>query len=171
MPKYARAGNRHPDGAIFPGSRHGREGFRGDGTGRTVLLVETVEQNVARWTVGNECALVGLPPVVEFVDDTTLSYCRPKGYTAGEFWENSTVDPEMDKTYLNWDYDANPYSDGGLSTPSASADGPMKYGPSSHHPDVTNHLFVDGSVHSINNRIDVSLYMFVITRNNGDPSL
>ncbi len=30
-------------------------------------------------------------------------------------------------------------------------------------------MFADGSVHAISNAIDRALYMFVVTRNGGDP--
>ncbi|OHB72196.1 MAG: hypothetical protein A2V70_20780 [Planctomycetes bacterium RBG_13_63_9] len=56
-----------------------------------------------------------------------------------------------------------------ISTPSAAATGPIKYGPSSDRSAVTNHLSVDGSVHAISNEIDAALYMFMMTRNGGDP--
>lgn len=56
-----------------------------------------------------------------------------------------------------------------MSTPSAAAGGPIKYGPSSHHDGVVNHGFADGSVHSISKQIDAALYFFIITRNNADP--
>ncbi|MBN2473117.1 MAG: DUF1559 domain-containing protein [Pirellulales bacterium] len=167
-PRYAPESDRHPDGGIYPGSTHGVRGFKTDGTARTILIVETVEQNVARWTVGNECAVVGLPPVVEF-DNGEAGYDALIGYTPNKHWDESTIPPEKDKTYLEWDYDAAPYSDGGASTPSAHASGPMKYGPSSHHDGVTNHLFADGSVHPVGNGIDAALYMFLITRSNCDP--
>lgn len=161
VPKYAPDTDRHPDGALFPGSTHGTEGFWIDGTSRTAMLVESVEQNAARWTVGKECVVVGLPPVVSFQKNQT--YWHPTGYSANRFWKQSTISPGINKTYLDWDYDKFPYDDGGISTSS------IKYGPSSHHAGVTNHLFVDGSVHSISNEIDAALYMFIITRNGGDP--
>ena len=41
---------------------------------------------------------------------------------------------------------------------------------SSRHPDVTNHLLVDGSVHSMANKTDTALYMFLVTRDAGDPT-
>ncbi len=167
VPKYAPNSDRHPDGGMFPGSTHGLEAFETDGASQTALLVETVEQNVARWTVGSECVLVGLPPVVTFVSNG--SYWHPTGYTADQFWDQSTIPREINHTYLDWDYDAFPYDDGGISRPSAAASGPIKYGPSSHHAGVTNHSFADGSVHSISNEIDAALYMFIITRNGNDP--
>ena len=160
---------KHPDGVIYPGSRHGVKQIP-DGSSRTVLIVESVEQNVARWTVGNETCVVALPPTVTFEGPTdSIPYWHPTGYTPGQFWGDSTIPPAINKTYLNWDYDAIPYDDGGISTPSAAASGPIKYGPSSHHVDVTNHGFADGSVHAISNDIDAALYMFMVTRNNSDP--
>ncbi len=167
VPKYARNSDRHPDGGMFPGSKHGVGAFRIDGTSRTAMLVETVEQNVARWTVGSECVLVGLPPVVTFAKNE--SYWHPTGYTSDQFWDQSTIPRKINYTYLDWDYDEFPYDDGGITRPSAAASGPIKYGPSSHHAGVTNHSFADGSVHTIDNEIDAALYMFIITRNGSDP--
>jgi hypothetical protein len=43
------------------------------------------------------------------------------------------------------------------------------YGPSSGHSGVVVHLMADGSVHSLSKTIDVSAYMFLITRNGSDP--
>ena len=44
------------------------------------------------------------------------------------------------------------------------------YGPSSGHPSVVNHLMGDASVHSLSKQIDVTAYMFIITRNGGEPN-
>jgi hypothetical protein len=167
VPRYGYI-TKHPDGAIFPGSTHGFDAMRKDGTHYTILVVETVEPNVARWTVGNETCVVGLPPLVEF--DYRMSWWAPVGYTVNMHWSESTIPPQYDWTYLDWDYVQNPYSDGGVSTPSVLARGPMKYGPSSHHTAITDHLMADGSVRSIWNEIDAAAYMFVITREAADPS-
>jgi prepilin-type N-terminal cleavage/methylation domain-containing protein/prepilin-type processing-associated H-X9-DG protein len=55
-----------------------------------------------------------------------------------------------------------------------NGDGPQSnqpaYGPSSGHPSVVNTLFGDGSVRCLSKQIDVSAYMFLITRNGGDPT-
>lgn len=162
VPRMPSPLSKHPDGGIYPGSTHGVEAFKMDGTGHSLLLVETVEQNVARWTVGNECAVVGLPPVVTF--DQQYAYMHPTGYTANLFWEETTIPPEINQTYMKWDYDKRPYDDGGISTPSAAASGPIKYGPSSHHEGVTNHVFADGSVKEIDNMMDAAFYMFIVKR-------
>jgi hypothetical protein len=45
-----------------------------------------------------------------------------------------------------------------------------KYGPSSDHPGVVNHIMADGSGHSLSTRIDVAIYMFLITRAGADPN-
>ena len=56
----------------------------------------------------------------------------------------------------------------------ANGDGPQSnqpaYGPSSGHSYIVNHLFADGSVHSLSRQINVSAYMFLITKNGGDPN-
>jgi hypothetical protein len=168
-PRYGDVKN-HPDGAIFPGSTHGLQDFT-DGTSCTFLLTETVEQNVARWVIGNEACLVGLPSAVQFSDPTDgIRYYHPVGFTANNFWRKSTISAEANLTYLDWDCGRQPYDDGGISTPSAAATGPIKHGPSSHHNGVTNHLFADGSVKSIRNEIDAAAYMFLITRKGGEPT-
>jgi hypothetical protein len=159
---------RHPDGAIFPGSTHGLSAMSRDGTAHTILLAETVEPNAARWTVGSEACLVGLPSVVEFYEEPS-SYAAPVGFTPNKFWADTTILPECNKTYLEWDYGRHPYSDGGVSTPSALASGPVKFGPSSPHARVTGHLFADGSGHWVGNKVDAGMYMFLITRDGMDP--
>ena len=45
------------------------------------------------------------------------------------------------------------------------------YGPSSGHPAVVNHLMADAyGILSLSKQIDVSAYMFIITRNGGEPN-
>ena len=83
--------------------------------------------------------------------------------------------PDDNVTYLNHDYTVDRYQDGGIasSLPVPSGDGintTITLGPSSDHSGVTNHLYADGSVHAISNAIDAAAYMFITTRNNGDPA-
>lgn len=168
---------RHPDGGIYPGSKLRFKDFANDGTAHTILAVECVEQFSARWFLGMETLLVALPRIDvagnQFTFELITDYWAPLGFTPGLFAEQSTVDKRL-RTYLNWDYDLVTssggqwfywYDDFGLSEVWKP-----KYGPSSHHPDVTNHLFVDGSVHSLPNKIDTALYMFLVTRDAGDPT-
>ncbi|HYW79565.1 MAG TPA: DUF1559 domain-containing protein [Thermoguttaceae bacterium] len=170
---YLNNTSRHPDGVCYPGSRHGISQIS-DGSSRTALVCESAEQYVARWTVGVETIVVGLPPVVTYEMANGMSYWHPTGYTANQFWDSSTINGSVNKTYLNWDYTVTPYDDGGVadSVPGPTvggSDAVIEKGPSSDHSGVNNHMFADGSVHSISNMIDAALYMFVITRNNGDP--
>ncbi len=161
---------RDPDGASFPGSNLRFKDF-GDGTSHTFLVVESVEPRAARWGVGAETMLVTLPPTIEFVRIT--HYWAPVGFTPGLYGDESTI-PKRYRTYLNWDYEQYPYDDQGIDERTITDFGRygyyIKFGPSSHHPGVTNHLFVDGSVHSVDKKIDVALYMFLTTRDAGDPA-
>jgi prepilin-type N-terminal cleavage/methylation domain-containing protein len=145
-PKYKPEGQ-HPDGGCFPGTALKLTDIK-DGASNTILLVETVEPRFARWTVGAEATLVGLPPSVEYEQVKGKSYFAPKGPDA--------------RTYLNWDYDQHPYD---------GADGTKggKYGPSSNHRGTVNHVFFDGHIEALNRSVDASLYMFHITRDAGDP--
>jgi type II secretory pathway pseudopilin PulG len=148
----------HPDGNLFPGSHTRLEDLaKGNGTSHTILVVESLEQRFARWTVGAEATIVGLPPNVEFEQITHNQFWYvPLGYEKALH-----KNPEADttywtySTYLNWDYEKKPY---------ARADGSEgeRYGPSSKHPGVVNHLFGDGSCRAIEKNIDVNLYMFFI---------
>jgi len=163
-PKYlADSGEKfHPDGVCFPG-RAARMAHIADGTSNTILLCESVEQRFARWTVGAEATVVGLPPVVEFAQVKGLNFFAPKGFDLESADRGkSKVDPTY-RTYLNWDCDKEPYD---------RADGTKggKYGASSHHAGVINHLFVDADVRAISKDVDVALYMFVITRAAADPA-
>jgi len=102
-PKYT--GVSRPDGAIFPGSRHGTNGFSKDGTAHTAIVVETTEPYFARWMVGVETLVVGLPPRaydpaagasgMGFVSpsSTGLKHVCLDGYqnAVGAFWDKSTV--------------------------------------------------------------------------------
>ncbi|KKK90045.1 hypothetical protein LCGC14_2727020, partial [marine sediment metagenome] len=164
---------RHPDGSVFPGSKLGITGIT-DGSSRTALVCESKEQYFARWTVGVETVLIGLPiQASSIITSPAINYYYPSGYAASPnmFWEDSTVSPSL-KTYLGWNYENTPYVDGGTiisaSVPPGLS-GPVTYGPSSDHSGLTNHMFADGSVHAISNAIDPALYMFAITRNNADP--
>ena len=157
VPKYDPLG-KHPDGALFPGAKLSFNDFKNDGTAHTILAAETVEPRFARWTVGAEATLVGLPPIVEF--SKHASYYAPVGFNE-KYDEQGALDPAC-RTYLNWNYEEDPY-DGAAGFQGG------RYGPGSHHLEVTNHLFADGRVHTVYNTIDPALYMFLITRDGGDP--
>jgi len=162
----------HPDGASFPGSKLNFGSFRGDGTAHTIMAVETVEEVRARWAIGWEAAVVGLPTAipgftpddrVTFLNNYSGRYWHPTGFN-GKFDDESLVPWEF-RTFLSRDYQLTWYLPNIGSMPA-----PQQYGPSSNHRDVVNHLMVDASVHSINKNIDVAAYMFLITRESGDPA-
>jgi hypothetical protein len=145
----------HPDGACFPGEGLSGKSFR-RGTSNTLWCVESIEPRFARWTVGAEAAVVGLPPNVEFarcgrwwVAKGAFLDPRGGGGTDPAYWSL--------RTYLNWDYDEHPYD---------GADGTLggRFGPGSHHRGVVNLLFVDGRCALVERNIDVTLYMNTIMR-------
>ena len=177
----------HPDGGCYPGSMFGTDGFSKDGTAHSALVVETIEQFHARWTIGVETCIVGIPSfepdgttAIGYTDTATsgLDYIIPTNFSVGNFWDKSTVTGNY--TYLMWDYDVTPYVGPpdmvtvapnqvprppvGMSLPA------ITYGPSSDHSGVINHMLADGSVQSIAQDIDRAAYMFLITRNGGDPN-
>jgi len=159
---------RSPDGACFPGSKLNFTNFKNDGTSHTILFTETIEQYFSIWTIGKYASLVGIPTTgthaVSFANVLGTSYFAPAGFTPGNYDEQSTCSKTF-RTWLNVDCDQP-----GMAYDGSDGSTLGLWGPSSDHPGVTNHCFVDGSVHSINDKIDVALYMALITRDMGDPT-
>ena len=176
--------SKHPDGGVYPGSKHGINGFKQDGSAHSALVVESKEQRYSRWTVGLECAVVALPIIAaRFPSTPRYQYMHPQGYTANAHWDSSTIPTDYDVTWISWNYErdtskprSGPYLEDETETilditvtPQPKGSGNLRFGASSDHAGVTNHCFADGSVHAISNAIDAALYMFITTRNNGDP--
>ena len=132
-------------------------------------------------------------------DGTAVSFYMPQGAT-GKFDDQGNMDGmpgagySQYRTYLAFDFgptgaDKGTYPlfqtnnrtvsglagcSGAKYTMGANGDGPQSnqpaYGPSSGHAYVVNHLMADGSVHCLSKQIDVSAYMFLITRKGSDPN-
>jgi len=156
----------HPDGGIFYGSRMKFASFGKDGTAHTILATETIDDQYGTWTEGREVVLVGLPsqdPGPTSYQQYMSTYWAPAGYDA-KFADEAPPTVQAYKTYMQYDFalqDPGPYV--GLETTNL-------YGPSSGHPGVVNHLLCDGAVRSVSKDEDATTYMFLITRNGGDPT-
>jgi type II secretory pathway pseudopilin PulG len=149
----ARQGPLHPDGNCIPGTTFSLKAFR-NGTSDTVLAVESIEPRHARWTVGADAALVAFPPCVEF--ERHKSGYLPKGYQDA-LAQRSEADSTYwaYQSYLDWDYGQSPYD-------AADGDSGKRYGPSSSHPSVVGHLFMDASGRMIGRDIDIAIYMLLV---------
>lgn len=179
-----------PDGAIYPGSTTSLGSFGRDGSSHTILCVETIDTTSSRWTVGSEATLAGLPTepdsfgVVFDPPNATVNFARPRGF-AGTFdadgkASNTTGTYTDFLTYLDPSFysptSQPPQIYGTTNRPDAVSTSPVaeladpRFGPSASHPLVVNHLFADGGVRSINKDVDVATYMFLITRDGGDPT-
>ncbi len=162
----------HPDGACYPGSRLKISQFT-DGTTHTIMIVETIEDIYSRWPLGWEMSLWGLPSKgwdrVWYDNLYDGRFWHPFGFN-GEYGDQTTVKAEF-RTYLNHDYE-DPDNEWSwyIPRPTTGDYFGQHYGPSSKHGDVVNHLMVDGAARSINRNIDVSAYMFLITREGRDPN-
>jgi len=151
-----------PDGALCPGRNHKPEDFT-DGLGNTILVAETTEPVFARWAVGSEATLVGLPPEITFaLTDGAESYYAPAGFD-GAFGDDSELDSTW-KPYVG--YDDSETGDGAYLPDKNQG----TRGPGSNHNGTVNHLFADGDVRSIRTDVDAAMYMFLITRDGGDPT-
>ena len=171
-----------PDGVLYPGP-----GLRfadiADGTSKTIAVTETMDDQGSRWTVEKEVTMFGLPTTMATQVkqlSTYGSFWGPGDYD-GTFGATSTVGMNTnERPYIGYDFTpaGADYKGGGpASTQYATDDKGMgfgetytpNYGPSAGHPGVINHLFVDGSVQALSKQLDGAAYMFLITRNNGDP--
>jgi hypothetical protein len=139
----------------------------------------------------------GVPGAVTFaraqMSGGTDSYYAPAGF-AGSFDQNGNATNTTEKyssyrTFLQFNFSptgadkgtypqfttGNGFSgvtgqDGTKIAETMANSNTPAYGPSSGHPSVVNHLMGDASVHSLSKQIDVAAYMFIITRNGGDPN-
>jgi len=179
-----------PDGAVYPGSTTSLGSFGSDGSSHTILGTETIDTTSSRWTVGSDATLAGLPvssdggsapsgSTVTFVSgSTTIPYNYPTGFDTtfddeGKSTATSTFMTYIDATFSaaagTYYYGSDTTTPSITTSPSATLSEP-KFGPSSSHPAVVNHLFADGAVRSIAKDVDVATYMFLITRAGGDPT-
>ena len=170
-------GRRHPNGSIYPDSSTSFKDLR-DGTSHTVLLCETREITRAAWYEGVTAAVVGLArcdslgndtDIPKFIIDPGKNYGRPAQNTqtnlnrgkdgpAGVPVNSNKTIPTFDQTW----YSEGVYAYKG--TPSGDTTGIWVHGPSSEHPGVVNHVFADGSVKSIVDALNPTIYMHLITR-------
>ena len=157
----------HPDGAMFPGKEMQFADIK-DGTSHTICVVETMDDTASVWTRAADTILVGLPTMgrgaVTF-EKYDNRFFAPSGFN-GQFDTEASARVKAMRTFLGFNFrpgaaDAGTYPAFGDSQPA--------YGPSSSHPKTVNHLFIDGSVKGLSKDIDPAAYMFMITRDNGDP--
>jgi type II secretory pathway pseudopilin PulG len=183
-PPYGSAKD-HPDGVLFPGKQIRLKDVT-DGTSRTIMVVETIDDKGSSsdpssvgsaWIAGACATLVGVPlkntypsnTVVTFdAPDKDMPFYRPTGFNR-KFDKNASAAIKALRTYLAYDFSPRAgkdvYPDPATTTIVGNR---PTYGPSSGHPNVVNHLYVDGSVQSLTKDIDYAFYFFSITRNNGD---
>jgi prepilin-type N-terminal cleavage/methylation domain-containing protein len=154
-----------PDGVMYPDTEGARLADITDSQAQTIMAVETGEDKYARWMIGTEATLAGLPShndpakaSITISYNSRFGYYTPQGFDGG--FDNDSRISNSAKTYLNYDYKPqnnkyDPQND-------------IKNGPGSAHPQVTNHLFVDGTVRPLRNEIDVAAYMFMITKSGSE---
>jgi hypothetical protein len=151
-------GKNHPNGVMYPGSKNSLRGIA-DGSGNTLLLAETKEQNYAAWIDGTTAAVVGL-----------LESSPPEFVTAPIEGVHYYVPTEGTLTAINGDNKESPAAECYLADDKHSGSQAWTFGPSSNHPGVVNHAFADGSVKSVIEDIDPVLYMHLITRDGSEPT-
>jgi prepilin-type N-terminal cleavage/methylation domain-containing protein len=174
----------HPDGAIYPGSNTNLRELATDGTSHTILMTESLDVTASCWALGTDVCLVGLPtsggggsgsnsqPITfqqYTVGGSSGGYWAPTGYQGkmgNDIPDDSTF--RQMRSYLDYDFRPNVGRDAGT-YPTFDQNKP-DYGPSSNHSGVVNHLYGDGSVRALRKDIDVASYMFMITRNGGEPN-
>ena len=150
-----------PDGVMYPQSR---VRFRDvvDGSSNTVMVCETRERDYAAWVDGTVAAVFALTRVTD-------GHADPASITEKDFvvqqpgsYLNVDSSRDVDTTLAigrrpPFIYDKNAFA------------APWRLGPSSHHKDVVNHLYADGSVRGVTEHVDVDLYLHLVTRAGKDP--
>jgi hypothetical protein len=185
---------KHPDGAIFPGKalKCGKVlkdiDFK-DGTDNTIMCTETIDnvgktstRTGSRWLCATDVILVGLPTGTLPPGCTGAVTFNVYGPAQGGYWAPTDYEPgkygrlastsatyKTFRTYLEFNFAKSPDAGSYPALPYTPLPNQPDYGPSSGHPAVVNHLFVSGKVRSLAKNIDVSVYMFMITRANSDP--
>jgi hypothetical protein len=151
----------HPDGVMYADVEGCRLTDVTDSQSQTIMVAETTEDKYSRWMIGTEATLAGLPSQndparagVRIVNNSRLQFYAPENFDGG--YDNDSKLSKDVKTYLNYDYkpQQNKYD----------KDNDIKYGPSSRHAGVVNHLFCDGNARSLPTDIDPAAYMFLITK-------
>jgi prepilin-type N-terminal cleavage/methylation domain-containing protein len=154
----------HPDGAMYPGSKT-RIADLADGTSHTIMCVETIDDKESVWTYGGQVTLYGLQnDNLNFVQWQS-TYWAPTGYD-GKTGDDASAAVRNIKCTIGCDFSPRGSDNYAPVDPCRKTDA---YGPSSGHPAVVNHLFGDATVRGIQKDVDAASYMFLITRNNGDP--
>jgi prepilin-type N-terminal cleavage/methylation domain-containing protein len=125
-----------------------------DGTSKTVLIAESQEQAYTSWYSGLASYGVGAwpqGPVPVASTDT------PPSWTGSDHSLNKGSTKNTDEAKKQW------YT-GALGIPYPHG-GPRRWGPSSRHPGVVQHGYADGHAEAVNDAIDGSVYLHMITKN------
>lgn len=158
-------GKQHPNGVMYPGSKTTFKGMK-DGNSNTVIVCETREPTYSAWYDGTTAGVVGLQGDIPSNSDF--------------FVQAESTDPETTygnpretvRTALNYGDGQSEFYMKGVA-PFAKQTKPdgkeWRFGPSSEHPWVVNHLFGDASVQAVSAGIAPTVYMHLITRAGGEP--
>jgi prepilin-type N-terminal cleavage/methylation domain-containing protein len=165
----------HPDGADFPGAKLTFAAFGKDGTAHTILTLECMDPQYGVWTFGREVVLVAADATDLGTMTNTYGYYAPANYN-GKFGDEAPQAIQDMKPYVAYDFSIpSPKAYVSLETTSTlspigyTASRTQSYGPSSGHPGVVNAMFADGTVRSLSKKIDYCAFLFLCTRNGGEP--
>ncbi|MEM8866323.1 MAG: DUF1559 domain-containing protein [Planctomycetota bacterium] len=162
----------------FPGQQGNRINRRGnsfrsmtDGTSKTVMIAESIEQDYASWYAGSNAYVVATWPNSqgnEIGPPTVRNVAAGAGVANANAWshngnaDGSALNKGSNKTteqdqYYQLSAD-NPHRLGGNF-------GDRKWGPSSRHPGVVQHGWGDGHGSAVQDEIDPDVYLWIVTRN------
>lgn len=137
----ANLGGGRPNGVIYPGSATKIESIR-DGASNTILIAETLETGSSVWIEGTTTTLArSLDP----------AQCTAPPFDCARVGKTSLNDPNF--------FDATPFLPFAISS---------YWGPSSKHPGIVQHLLADGSARAISDKIAISVYEAITTRNGSE---
>ncbi|HZZ28350.1 MAG TPA: DUF1559 domain-containing protein [Pirellulales bacterium] len=159
--------------------------LEGDGTSKIPMVGETRERRLAAWYSGSTNWLLAsrqgdsngtaIPTTVITATVTTLNGLPTAGHLiVGNNASATTAPTNGAGTALNWGPTTTFPNASYLPANDCNADPNINFvrlwGPSSNHAGgVVNHVFADGHVDPINDSIDPNMYLWVVTRNGGEP--
>ncbi|HTQ40501.1 MAG TPA: DUF1559 domain-containing protein [Pirellulales bacterium] len=156
----------------------------GDGASKVPLAAETRERRLASWYDGSTNWLVAarhgdstgaaITVTVALATIQTLNGLAVQGHLIAAATGGTPPATNPNGSALNWGPTASNFNACYMPANYVNADPniiyPRLWGPSSNHAGgVVNHVFGDGHVDGLNDAMDPNMYLWVVTRNGGEP--
>ncbi len=163
-----------PNGVLIPGKTTSLRSLT-DGTSKTLVIAESKEDTYSSWYDGTVTWVAGVTvaaPAYHAAAGAALQTPN-KTLNAQTNPQQFLIMPPGGRTCLNLGPRTSGSTDGYcISTfAGATSQAPWKWGPSSDHSGgIVLHVYADGSVHTLTDETDPTVYMHLITRSGREPT-